>query len=393
MKTAKQVDLRRGESKRVVVNPESGLTIRGILLDSNDCTIPGVRIVGVDRRRPRSKQAHHYDTDELVYSAHPLGEARATTGEDGRFELRGLADRPWYLTTSDLRWVIVPTRRPPVTPPSDDIVLRAVRSYQLSLSIRDSNSTELIPGSRARILLKGDGKMTSTRFTCSCPDGRNTIAWPPLGSAMAEGSGFSFTMRVSAFGYEPRMVSVRFAPSERAISRTADLTPVPMGEIVLEEVLRTSGARVAGQVSMVISRGGKQGWTFRLDRDARTSTYRRWVPAGAWKVQVYPRMAFYPEAVAWEKTIDVPAGGIAYASVRLTSFGSVAVDRGGHDVVGLTVRVDGRRVITNIHDKNPRIVAIRAGVWPYVAEVVVDGETGLLVPPSSPTSAFARSRR
>lgn len=369
VKTMQAVDLCPGETRKVVISPDAGLALCGRLLDPNDCGIPGVRIVARTRNRPGAKQKSQYDSDDLLYSAHPLVEARAVTEVDGSFRVSGLQDRAYFLTTADARWVIVPTERPPMNPPMENIELRAVRSYQLDVSIRDIHSRELIPHSSARIHLETD--VGSTHFVCGCANGRNIVVWPPRGSAMADESGFTLSMKVSAFGYQPRYVDVRFAPFERAVSRTVELIPRPMGELAFD-ISAADGGPVPGQVSASISRLG-EGYALKLEKDVQTGTYRHRAPAGSWTVSVRPRKTFGTRALEWKQVMVVHEGGVATARVQFAPFGSLVVDRGKHPAVVFELKMDGRRVITALSDWNSRIRAIRAGVWPYVAKVAVDG--------------------
>jgi len=369
-KTVRTIDLRRGETKEVAIRPEPGLALCGRLLDSSDSCIPGVWIVGRVKNMARAKQTSIYDSDDLLYSAHPFLEARAKTEEDGRFRLSGLKDQAYFLTTSDPRWVITPAERPPMTPPMEEIRLRAVRSYQFHLSIRDSESTKLIPDSRARIRLRWNGG--GSYFTCGLPKGRNTVVWPPQGSAMLEESGFSFSVEVSAFGYESRHVTVRYPPLARAVSHTVELTPTPMGELVLD-VVRAGGESLAGKVTVEIS-GSAGSYVFTLKKgEGPAGAFAQRVPAGSWEVRVFPHMTVGRGALAWKQRVTVPAGGVANAQVRLVPFGSLAVKRGKHKFVLLEIKMVGRRAGTVVHSKNPRLHAIQAGVWPYVAKIVVDG--------------------
>jgi hypothetical protein len=370
VKTVQEVDLHPGETRQVVITPPAGQVLRGRLLDQNDCGIPRVWIVGRTSNRRGAKQASHYDSDEALYSAHPLVEARTLTAEDGSFQLSGLLGQAYFLTTSDPLWVIVPTRRPPMTPPMEDIELRAVRPYRLDLTVLDSETGEPVDESHARLHIQTD--VGSSHFAVSCANGRNTVSWPPRGSAMDKESGFALKMTVGAFGYETRDVDVRFGPCQREVSLTVELTPNPMGELVLE-VLRAHEGTVAGKLTVAISRPGDE-HVLILDRDAQTSTFRHRVPAGTWTISVYPCRTFGPRTLASNQRIDVPENGRAEARVQLAPYGSLAIDRGPHRYVSLKIRMmDDYRVGTVISDRNPRIRAIRAGVWPYVAEVVVDG--------------------
>jgi len=369
-KTTKTLAVNRGQDNVVTLSPDTGLELNGRIVDQYGSGVPDLPLIARSTRRPGPRQPWMYDTDDALFSALQFDEARCVTLKDGSFSLSGLEARSYYIEVSDLIWELVPRLPPPRTPPQIGIELKVLRTCRLELTVTDAETGDPVPHSRGRFRVRTIRSRES--MTCNCRDGKGAIVWVSADERQDQGTRV-LDIQVTAFGYEPRTVQVEFPDGERSTACSVKLAPLPMGEMVFEISLEDGSPLLSDVTARISGSGG--GHVIALKKDAGSNIYRQSVPAGSWKVEVYPAKAFGITPLSWSDRLQVPENGEVFARVQFAAFGSLAVDRGPYPGLLLELRVAGRRIITGISENRPRIKAIRAGVWPYVASATVDGKT------------------
>ncbi len=285
-----EIHLSRGLSIRGRAVSETGENTSGIVIMATTDSIAAGRSLRMIAWRGRQQQARPFLGDDYAYS-------ETRTGEDGRFEIRGLFRGKYHLNVFSEDWLMQPHEA--VRAGDSDIVLRVGRGYRFEIEVKDRDSRAPID----RFLLSGSilgggpglgltGKNGRLGFVC-----RLARRSPKERSSALEMKG-----EITARGFLPQEVHLHSEPGKRAAILVLLEKPTTVRfpvRITDSENKIVEGARVR---YTALDKNAFLDCPVQKD-DAGKQFLR--LPKGRWQLYVrHPRL--FPAGSPWQRTVDVP---------------------------------------------------------------------------------------